>query len=67
MQVTLGPTLDIVKRDSLFLDAMDRAPSSSRRNWDIMPNGHEFLMVQWRATDQVSVVVNWPLLIERKN
>ena len=67
MQVSLSPTLDIVKRDSLFLDAMDRAPSGSRRNWDVMPNGHEFLMVQWRATDQVSVVVNWPRLIEQKN
>ena len=65
MQVTLSTTLDIVKRDSLFLDAMDRAPNSSRRNWDLMPNGHEFLMVQWRATDQVSVVVGWERLIGR--
>ncbi|MEP6832853.1 MAG: protein kinase [Gemmatimonas sp.] len=67
MQVTLSPTLDIVKRDSLFFDTMDRAPNSSRRNWDMMPNGHEFLMVQWRATDEVSVVVNWPQLLGRKN
>lgn len=59
--------VDIVKRDSLFLDVMDRAPSGSRRNWDVMPNGHEFLMVQWRATDRVSVVVNWPRLLEQKN
>ena len=64
MRVTLTPTFDIVKRDSLFPDAMDRAPSSMRRNWDLMPNGREFLMVQWRATDRVSVVVNWPRLVQ---
>ena len=65
MRVTLSPALDVVKRDSLFLDTMDRSPSAVRRNWDLMPNGREFVMVQWASTDKVSVVVNWPRLIAR--
>ncbi|MEQ1693293.1 MAG: protein kinase, partial [Gemmatimonas sp.] len=64
MRVTLSSALDVVKRDSLFLDIMDRSPSAVRRNWDLMPNGHEFVMVQWLTTDQVSVVVNWPALTQ---
>ena len=65
-RATLGPLLDVVRRDSLFVDAMDRAPFSQRQNWDVMPNGREFIMVQWRSTNTVSLIVNWRRLIEGK-
>ena len=66
MQATLGPLLDVVRRDSLFVDAMDRSPLSQRQNWDVMPNGREFIMVQWRSTNTVSLIVNWRRLIDGK-
>jgi Tol biopolymer transport system component len=66
MHATLGPLLDVMRRDSLFVDVMDRSPFSQRQNWDVMPNGREFVMVQWRSTNTVSLIVNWRRLIEGK-
>ena len=66
MEATLTASLDVVKRDSLFVDGMDRSPALQRQNWDIMPNGREFLMEQWRASNAVEMIVNWRRLIEVK-
>jgi serine/threonine-protein kinase len=66
MHATLGPLLDVVRRDSLFVDAMDRSVGTQRQNWDVMPNGREFIMVQLRSTNTVSLVVNWRRLTEGK-
>ena len=66
MEATLNASLDVVQRDSLFVDVMDRSPALQRQNWDIMPNGREFLMEQWRATNAVEMIVNWRRLIEGK-
>ena len=66
MEATLSASLDVVRRDSLFVDVMDRSPALQRQNWDIMPNGREFLMEQWRPTNAVEMIVNWRRLIEGK-
>ena len=66
MEATLTASLDVVKRDSLFVDVMDRSPALQRQNWDIMPNGREFIMEQWRASNAVEMIVNWRRLVEVK-
>ena len=66
MEAFLDAGLDVTRRDSLFVDDMDRSPSLQRQNWDVMPNGQEFVMVRWRSSNLVSMVVNWRKLIEDK-
>jgi hypothetical protein len=66
MEASLDAGLEVTRRDSLFVDDMERSPSLQRQNWDVMPNGQEFLMVRWRSSNLVSVVVNWRKLIEAK-
>lgn len=55
------PQLAVVKRDSLFVDIYDRSPNHP--NFDIFPNGREFLMMRSgssRGDDiQVMAVINW--------
>jgi eukaryotic-like serine/threonine-protein kinase len=54
------PQLGVVKRDSLFVDVYDRAPN--HQNFDIFPNGREFLMLRSgssRADISVVAVINW--------
>ena len=58
-----GSPLRVTRRDSLFADPFTRVRGSGR-NWDVFPDGKEFLMVrrpQSTATG-VFVVLNWPQL-----
>jgi eukaryotic-like serine/threonine-protein kinase len=58
-----GSPLRVTRRDSLFADAFIRARKNGR-NWDVFPDGKEFLMVrpQQSTTIGVFVVLNWPQL-----
>ena len=58
-----GSPLHVTGRDSLFADPFIRTRSIGR-NWDVFPDGKEFLMVrtQQNTTTGVFVVLNWPQL-----
>jgi serine/threonine-protein kinase len=57
-----GPPLRVTRRDSLFQDSYVRARSFVQQ-WDVFPNGKEFLMVNERSTNSGAyVVLNWPQL-----
>ncbi len=58
-----GSPLRVLRRDSLFADPFMHARSVGR-NWDVFPDGKEFLMVrqQQNTTEGIYVVVNWPQL-----
>jgi serine/threonine-protein kinase len=53
--------LRVTRRDSLFVDPYERARTVTR-NWDIFPDGKEFLMVQrvLSTTTGVFIELNWP-------
>jgi len=52
--------LRVIRRDSLFADAFTRTRAVGR-NWDVFPDGKEFLMIrpQQSTTTGVFVVLNW--------
>jgi len=58
-----GSPLHVTRRDSLFVDTFARVRTIGR-NWDVFPDGKEFLMVrqQQNTTTGVFVVLNWPQL-----
>jgi serine/threonine-protein kinase len=58
-----GSPLRVTRRDSLFADLFLRA-SPAGRQWDVFPDGKEFLMVRLLdgETNGVFVVLNWPQL-----
>jgi hypothetical protein len=55
--------LRVLRRDSLFADPFVRVRTVGR-DWDVFPDGKEFLMVrqQQSMTTGMFVVVNWPQL-----
>jgi Tol biopolymer transport system component len=55
-----GSPLRVTHRDSLFADSFERMRSVGR-NWDVFPDGKEFLMIRTpeSTTIGVFVVVNW--------
>ena len=59
-----GPPLSVVRRDSLFVDDFLREFGGGRPQWDVFPNGKQFVMVrsQQSSTDGGYVVLNWPQL-----
>jgi hypothetical protein len=58
-----GSPLRVIRRDSLFADPFTRSRGAGR-NWDVFPDGKEFLMVRppQSTTTGVFVVLNWPQL-----
>ena len=58
-----GSPLRVLRRDSLFADTFIRARRVGR-NWDVFPDGKEFLMVRQPHTVATTgfVVINWPQL-----
>jgi hypothetical protein len=58
-----GSPLRVTRRDSLFADLFLRAIDVGRQ-WDVFPDGKEFLMVRLldSETKGVFVVLNWPQL-----
>ena len=58
-----GSPLRVTRRDSLFADPFTRVRTVGR-NWDVFPDGKEFLMVRppQSTTTGVFVVLNWPQL-----
>ena len=59
-----GPPLSVGRRDSLFVDEWVREPAGGTRQWDVFPNGKQFVMVRspQSSTDGAYVVLNWPQL-----
>lgn len=59
-----GPPLSVGRRDSLFVDEWVREPGGGTRQWDVFPNGKQFVMVRspQSSTDGAYVVLNWPQL-----
>ena len=59
-EISTSP-LGVTKRDSLFVDSFERTRTVTR-NWDVFPDGKEFLMVQRRqgTTTGIFVELNWP-------
>ena len=64
MRATIGGNpVQVLARDSLFLDRFRRDGTSLHQNWDVFPGDREFLMI--RSTSERSgllVVLNWPQL-----
>ncbi len=64
MRATIGGSpVQVLARDSLFLDRFRRDGRSLHQNWDVFPGDREFLMI--RSTSDRSglfVVLNWPQL-----
>ena len=58
-----GSPLRVTRRDSLFADVFERTRTVGR-NWDVFPDGKEFLIVRrlQGTTTGVFVVLNWPQL-----
>ena len=59
-----GSPYRVTRRDSLFADPYLRAFNSVGRNWDVFPDGKEFLMLRrpQSTTTGAFVVLNWPHL-----
>jgi dipeptidyl aminopeptidase/acylaminoacyl peptidase len=57
--ITERPLPDVVRRDTLFADPYVR--SAERANYDVFPNGTEFVFVRSAGTEKTSmfVVTNW--------
>jgi hypothetical protein len=55
-----GSPLRVTRRDSLFADLFARG-SPRGRNWDVFPDGNEFLMLRRpeSATTGIFVMLNW--------
>ena len=54
------PQLGVTRRDSLFVDIYER--NFNHTNYDVLPNGREFVMVHTVSSSQgseVSVIMNW--------
>jgi serine/threonine-protein kinase len=58
-----GSPLRVTRRDSLFVDPFTRSRAVGR-NWDVFPDGKEFLMIRppQSTTTGVFVVLNWAQL-----
>jgi serine/threonine-protein kinase len=58
-----GSPLRVTRRDSLFDDMFGRTVPPGR-DWDVFPDGKEFLMIRrpQSATTGIFVVLNWPQL-----
>jgi serine/threonine-protein kinase len=56
-QVSGNPQLDIVKRDTLFADVYrTSAPQQGRQNYEVFPNGREFVFVQASRTGERQLI-----------
>jgi hypothetical protein len=58
-----GSSLRVIRRDSLFADPFTHMRGAGR-DWDVFPDGKEFLMVRppQSTTTGVFIVLNWPQL-----
>jgi hypothetical protein len=59
-----GSPLQVLRRDSLFLDSFSKDPRATHLNWDVFPGDREFLMLEAAGGtgDNLFAVVNWPQL-----
>ena len=60
--LALGAELALTRRDTLFADSFVRGAI----NYDVFPNGREFVMIRESAgAARVSVVINWQALLKK--
>jgi dipeptidyl aminopeptidase/acylaminoacyl peptidase len=62
--VRTAPSFSVVDRRSLFPVA-DMVTATPHRNYDVTPDGRNFIMVQRSAGTRIMVIQNLPALVER--